>query len=141
MSTQLGLVAHTPERHALKLAPQGACYRTTKRCLADSRRAHKTENGTLGIRPELDYGKKLENSLLNVFQTVVVLVKNPSRLVEIQLVFGRLSPRQLENVFEISANDVIVGRASGKFLQTFQPRSPSVRPRYRTEYAAARRSR
>ena len=50
----------------------------------------------------------------------MVLIENQPRFVEIELVFRRFSPGQLEYVFEIGANNVIVGRRGRKPFQALE---------------------
>src|SRR6266536_228747 len=93
MPTQFCFVSHAAERHPFKLAPERARNRTAKGSFANSRRADKTQNWTLGAGLQLNHGKELQDSLLHVLKPIMVLVENPASLFQIQLIFRRFPPR------------------------------------------------
>src|SRR5215510_6212674 len=61
-----------------------------------------------------------EDPLLDLIQIVVIFVKNRARVVQVQVVVGALLPGQLQNPFQVRANDVIVGSRRRKALESFQ---------------------
>src|SRR6185369_7319807 len=91
-----------------------------ERSLADSGRADKQKYGTLRFGTKFDHREKLEDALFDVFESVVIFIQNTTRFSQIQFIFRRLQPRQLENKLEIRADDVVVGRGGRQALQTLQ---------------------
>src|SRR5262249_13021210 len=114
------LIAYAAERHTFKLPAEGTGDRSTKRSLTDSRRADKQDYRALRVRTQFNHRKKLEDTLLNVFEPVVIFIQNSPRFRQIEFVFRRLQPRQFENKLEIRADDVVVGRSRRQPLQTLQ---------------------
>src|SRR5436305_296020 len=104
MAAQLRFVTHAAQRHSLKLPAQRARDGSAERRLAYARWANKTKNRTFCVRPEFNDGQKLENAFLDVFQPVMIFVKNLARFIKVKLVFRRLAPGQFENIIQVSAN-------------------------------------
>ena len=69
-------VAHTAERHPHELPIRRARDRLTQRCLADARRSDETQDRTLQrLHPLLDR-QILDDALLHLLETVVILVEH-----------------------------------------------------------------
>src|SRR5258708_22959389 len=120
MPAELSFVAHSAERHSLKLAPHRPCDRLTETGLPDAGRADETQNRRLGCRIQLYHREVLEYSLLYVFQIVVIFVEHFLGLIQIQAVFRRLPPGQIQYPLEISSDDVIVGSRCRQSLESFE---------------------
>ena len=88
--------------------------------LTNARRADEAEDGRFGFRIQLDDRQMFKDALLDVFEVIVILVENLLGLIQIQIVRAALVPGQIQNPFEISANDVIVGRGGGQPLKPFK---------------------
>ena len=50
----------------------------------------------------------------------MIFIQNLPRFIKVELVFRRFFPGQLEDVFEIGANNVVIGRSLGQFFETLQ---------------------
>src|SRR5215470_1403073 len=101
MTAQLSLITHTAERHSFKLPAERTRDRSSERRFADARWSNKQQYRALRVGPQLDHGEKFENAFLYVFEPVVIFVENATSFCEIEFVFRRLQPRQLENKLEI----------------------------------------
>src|SRR5687768_15655284 len=87
VTSQLSFVAHAAQRHSFKLPAQRPRDRSTERRLADSRWSDKQQYRALRVRSQFDDCQKLENTFLNVFEPVVIFVKNATRFSQLELVF------------------------------------------------------
>jgi hypothetical protein len=99
MSSDLGLIANSAEREAHELATHGARDRAPQRGLACSGRADEAEDRSLGVLLELSHGEKLENALLDLLEIVVVVIKHAARVRDVEVIFGRGGPRQVDEPF------------------------------------------
>src|ERR1041384_6388136 len=124
MSAKLGFIAHAAQRHALEFAAHRSGDRLSEAGLADAWRANEAEYWCFGFWVELDHRKMLEDSLFDVFQIVVIFIEHGLGVIEIQTLFGRFPPRQIENPLEICSDHVIIRRSRSRRLSS---RSASVR--------------
>ena len=108
MSAEFGLVTHAAERQPVKFPAECPRYRTPERGLANPRRTDEQNDGAFGIRPQLYDCQRLEYAFFNVLEAVMVLVQDAAGLVQVELFLTRSAPRQLEDIFEIGPDDVII---------------------------------
>ena len=105
MATNFGLVPHAAKAHAHKFAPRRLGDRLAKRRLADTRRADQAQDRALHFARTLLHSQILQDALLDLFQTIVVVMKDFLRLIDILLDLALLAPRQGEQPIEIVAHD------------------------------------
>src|ERR1041384_339014 len=120
MSAKLGFIAHAAQRHALEFAAHRSGDRLSEAGLADAWRANEAEYWCFGFWVELDHRKMLEDSLFDVFQIVVIFIEHGLGVIEIQTLFGRFPPRQIENPLEICSDHVIIRRSRGQPLEAVE---------------------
>src|SRR5262249_33789249 len=114
------LVMQAAQAHPLEPAIQRAGDRLAERRLADPRRPDEAENGGLGVRVELQDRQMLEDSLLDAFEVVVVLVQDLLGPIEIEDVAGGLAPGKLQDEFEVGSRDLRIRGSRGEPLQADQ---------------------
>src|SRR5207244_3203894 len=91
-----GLVVHATERDAVELAPERARDRATERRLTDAGRSDEAEDRTLLVLLELADGEVLEDALLHLLETVVIVVEDLAHRRDLEVVRGRVVPRKIE---------------------------------------------
>src|SRR4030095_5936166 len=118
--SEFGFIAHPAQRHALELTTHRSRDRLTEACLTDARRAHKTKDWSLRLRVKLDDRKVFQYALFYFFQIVMIFVEYGLRFVEVQSLFCRFLPRQIQNPVKISPNYMIIRRCRRQALKYFQ---------------------
>ena len=117
VSANLALVVQTTQRNTAKLSAQRSCYALTERGLTNSRRAIEAENWRFQIALELDYGKVLENTVLNLLKTKVVGIELLACAVEVKVVLGNLVPRKVEHQVEVGHLYRVLGNCRVEALE------------------------
>jgi hypothetical protein len=79
MAPDLGLVPHPTQGQPHELPAQGPSNGLTQGRLSRSGRSNEAEDRTFGIGFQLPDGQILDDPLLDLIQTVMVVVQNPSR--------------------------------------------------------------
>ena len=120
MTADLGFVVHPAQRDAHELAPQRLGDALAERGLAHAGRPDEAQDGRLALRVELAHREELEDALLDLVQTEVVLVEDATRLGEIDLRFARELPGQLDQPVEVAARHRVLGGRLGHALQALQ---------------------
>ena len=105
MPADLRLVADAAERDADELASHCARNRRAERGLANTWGTHKTENRCTLLGGETAHGEIVEDALLDLLKTVVVMLKHRLRLCHIDVLLRRLVPREFGEGVEIVADD------------------------------------
>ena len=103
MTADLGFIAHAAQCNSRKLAPQRVGHAPAERSLADTGRAHEAEDRPFQSILQLDDGQKLQQSVLHLGQTVVLLIENARGRGEINFVFRRFRPGQIDDPIKIIA--------------------------------------
>ncbi len=103
VALDFGLVAHAAEGETVEFSSQGIGDGSADGSLADAGRAHQQKNGTGNFALERTYGKELDDAFLDVVETIVIVVEDLARTRQIELVFGKLAPRQLAQPVEVVA--------------------------------------
>ena len=93
MPTNLGLVVQAAKAHAHELAAHRASDRLAKRCLTNSWRAGEAKDWTLHLWGELAHREVLNDALLHLLQTVVIVGEHLGRLLDLNAIFGGNVPR------------------------------------------------
>ena len=117
MAADLRLVAHAADRDALEAAPHRARDRTPQRRLSHARRPDEAENRRRRVRLELAHRQELEDPLLDLVDVVVVAVEHAARLLQVEVVVGRLRPRQRRDPLEVGADDPVLGGLRRQLLE------------------------
>jgi hypothetical protein len=113
MAPDLGFVAHATEGDALELAPQRPRDRPAERRLARAGGAHEAQDGTLQVALEREHRDVLDDPVLHLVQTVVILVEDLPGLVHVEPVLRRLRPRQLDHPLQVAADHSVLRRRRG----------------------------
>ena len=126
VSPDLGFVMDAAQGDPDELAAERACHGFAERGLAHARRAHQCEDGP-GSAPghlpeppllaELADGQVLDDAVLHVRQAGVVLVEDPARVGDVQVVLGPDAPRDLGHPVQVGADPAVLGRLLGHLLQ------------------------
>ena len=74
MATNLSFITNTTKRQSHEFTIQSLCDGATKRGLTDSWRSNQTKNRTLHVLLQLQNGKVLQYSRLDLFQSEVVAI-------------------------------------------------------------------
>ena len=120
MAADVGLVTDAAQRQTGALTVHGTGHGQGHGGLAHAGRADKAEDLALGVRVQLADGDKLQNALLHLVQSVVVLVQNFTGLGHIRPVAGGLVPRQLQADIQIVADNGGLGAGVGLLTQPLQ---------------------
>ena len=100
VAADLGLVLDPAQGEAHELAAQGAGDGPPEARLAHAGRAHEAEERPLRLLLELAHRQVLDDALLDLLEAVVVLVEDPLRLLEVEVVLGGLAPGQRHHPVE-----------------------------------------
>ena len=109
VTLDLGLVAHAAERKAEELAAQRAGDGTAQRGLAHTGRPDEQDNRAGNFAFQDADPDEFQDALLDVLETVVVLVQNLLGALQVELVFSIFPPRQLRQPVEIVAGGGVLG--------------------------------
>ena len=110
MSAYLRFIAYAAQRNAHEFAGERPGNGVSQRSLACSRRTHKTQNRSFGIRLQFAYGQIFDNTLFGLGQSVMIFVQNLSGCFNIQIIRSSFIPRQGSNPIQISWHDRIFSR-------------------------------
>ena len=104
MASDLGLVAHPAKGHAHKLAIGRAGQGFAQRRLAHTRRADQTEHRALELAHTLLYGQVFKDTLLDLFQTVVIGLQHLFSPLQVMLDLAGLFPWHLGQPVDVGAH-------------------------------------
>ena len=79
---------------------------------------HRIEPARVGL--ELAHGEELDDAVLDLLDVVVVLVEHRARVLEVEVVLGRLVPRQRGDPLQVGADDAVLGRLRRQRLQALE---------------------
>ncbi len=113
MTFDLGLVAHAAHAEAEELPAEGARDALTERGLADAGRSGKAQHRAPGVGFELANGEELDDAVLDLLKTVMVLVEDLAGPLDIARVGAGLRPRQSGDDLEVRADDIVLGGLGG----------------------------
>src|ERR1041385_4621035 len=109
MAADGGFVVHTAEGHTHELSAEGARDALAERRLADAGRAEQAQNRSFLVLLQLPDGEVLDDALLHLFESVVVLVEDTADLRDVEVVLGHRVPGQIEDPIEVGPNDRVLG--------------------------------
>ena len=120
VATDLRLVPHAPQRHAHELAIGGARDRASDGRLAHPRWPDQAEDRPLELLDALLHRQVLENALLHLLQSVVVLVQHRLGRAEVEADLAPLLPGHVHEPIDVVPDDGRLGRHRGHHLQLVQ---------------------
>ncbi len=97
MTANRRFIVHTAQRHAHELTPQRSRNALAERSFAHTWWPKQTQDGTPLVFLKLTDGEIFDDALLDLLETVVILVEYLTHLGDVHVVFGRFVPRQIEN--------------------------------------------
>ena len=110
VAPDLGLVTDAPEGYPHELPSEGPGDRLPQGRLSHSGRPDKAEYRPPHIRLQLPDRQVFEYPLLHLFKVVVVFVEDPPRVLDIEVVFRRIRPRQIHEPVEVGPCHRVLGR-------------------------------
>ena len=105
VTADFGLVAHAAERHAHELAPGRPRDRLAERGLADAGRPDQAQDRSGQLVGARLHREILDDAVLDLLQSVVIVVEHGLRRDQILLDLGLLVPRDRQQPVEIVAHD------------------------------------
>ena len=115
VAADLRLVVHAAEGDADVLAPEGPCHALSEAGLAHAGRAVQAQDRGLHVPLQLEDGEVLHDAVLHLVQAVVVLVQHLLGVLEVQVVFRHLAPREVQHELDVVVLDAVV-RGGGVVL-------------------------
>ena len=140
MASDFSLIAHTAQCYTHVLSAYGLGNGLSETGLADSRRAVETENRRLHVPPEFQHREVLDNPLLHLLQSVMVLVKYLHGMLQIQIVLGEVIPRKVQHELQIVVLDAVVRSGRIVFLEFGKLLRENFRNRFRPVLAGSLRT-
>ena len=120
MTADFSLITHTAQRNAGKFTLNSLGNTACQACFAYARRSYKTQNRSACAFGQRTYCQILQNALLNLLQTVVVIIKNSLRLIKVKIILSEFAPRQCQQRVNIGADYRSLRRHRRHFRQTSQ---------------------
>ena len=120
MATNFGLIAHTTERHSIELAVESFSDRFAQGGLAHTWRSIEAEDAALIIFSKLAHSQELYDPLLDLIQTVVILVQDYLSLGGIEVLLLTRVPRQIGNSLQVVQADVVLLVARPQLLELLE---------------------
>ena len=102
VTLDLGDVGQTTDRKPEELPLQGSGDRLSNRRLSNTRRTNETYDLAFHGSAKLSDSQELQNSVLNVLQSVVVLIQDALGIDDRVVFLGMLTPRDLRTALNIS---------------------------------------
>ncbi len=138
VTANLRFVTNAAERHADEPASERAGDRAAERGFSDARRPDETEDRPLERAHPPEHGDEIEDAILHLLETVMVLLQHNTRVRDVDGVIGALRPRQRHQPIEIVARDGRFGRERRRAPQLAQLAIGSGAHRLREPLAADR---
>ena len=110
VAANICLITHAAQRKPCVFAPHATRNGPRHRRFADARRADQTEDLALDFACHAFNGEKLQDALLDLFQTIMVGIEDFLRLLDALIFTGHRSPRQLEAGVKICADNTTFRR-------------------------------
>ena len=117
VAADLGFIMHAAKAHAGKVAVHAGGNGARNGGFADTRRADQADDLALDVRIELADGQNFQNALLDLFQTIVVMVQHLAGMGLVQIILGKGVPGQADDGIQIAANHADFGLIAGHFAK------------------------
>ena len=111
MAADLGLVVHAPQADPDELASERLGDALAQRGLAGARRTRQAEDRALHVFFQLAHRQVLEDSLLDLFEIIMVGIEDFACPPQVEPVAAGLAPGENREPVEIGPDDRILGRA------------------------------
>src|SRR3954471_11706444 len=123
MPANLGLILDTTERNAHELATGSTRDRAAQRRLTHAWRADEAQDRALLVALQLSNRDVLDDTLLWLFQTVVVFVEHASHFRHFEPIRGVAMPRQIAEPFDVVVCNLVLraGRVHRAHARQFAP--------------------
>ena len=105
MPSNFRLITNATKCHSHKLTVGRLGNRFTQRGLTHTRRAYKAKNGALKLAYSLLHREVLEDAVLNLFKSVVILIKNRLSSLDIVLYLAAFCPGEAHQPIDVAANN------------------------------------
>ena len=104
MAANFRFISDTTEGHANEFPPRRARDRLSERCFTDTRRPHETKDRPFHLVHPLLHGEVFKNTVLDLFQAIMVLIQYFLGDIEVFFNLGVLFPRDTQHPVEIIAH-------------------------------------
>ena len=113
MTTDFRLVTHTTQRYAQIFAVKRSCNGTNNGRFAHPWRANKTQNWAIEFACELHHCQKLNDTILDLFQAVVIFVQNLARKHQVLVILRLGYPGHFAKPIDVVADYRCIGACWG----------------------------
>ena len=120
MSANLRLVVQAAQRNTAELAAQRRGHRLAQRGLTHARRAVEAEDRRFEVALELDDGQVLQQPLLHLVQTEMVVIELFAGALEVEVVLRHVVPRQFQQQLQVGHLHRIFGHGGIQPLDLLQ---------------------
>ena len=114
MSANFGFVSHAAEGSAREVATHAASDRFSERCLADAGRSNEAEDRSLCIGSEFSDGKEFKDAIFDLFEAVMVRVKDFACLMKVEIIVRTCVPGQIDHPVEIGSDQMPIRGVLGQ---------------------------
>ena len=118
MTADLSFIADASQRNTHVRLLHCTGQRLRNRSLSGSRRSRKAEDRTVTFLCEGTHREKFQNTLLDLFKTVMVFIKDFFCVLNIIIIFCRLIPRHLKQRLDIGTDHPVLCRRVQGTLET-----------------------
>ena len=109
VSANFRFVVQSAQRHAHILTIHGRGDALSKTGFAHSGRSVKANDGRFKVAAKLQHGQMLQDTVLHLFHSIVVVVQNLLGTLDAEVVFGVFVPRQAHHCLQISELYAVIG--------------------------------
>jgi len=113
-------VTHAAQRNPHKFPPDGACDGFAERSFTNPRRTHQANDGALELADARLDRQILDDPLLDLLQTVMVVVEDTFGGIQIDLIVSIIAPGQRDHPVDIVAHHSCFGRHRRHHLELFE---------------------
>ena len=113
MTADIRLVMNTTQRNACHFPVQTSCNRIRNGSFAHAGRSHQADNLGGHLRSKLANRDNLQNTLLHLFKTKMIMIQYFSGCLNIHSFFGCFVPGQFQNNIQIIAQNSTLRRTKG----------------------------
>ena len=118
MASDFSLISNATQRCSYKFSAKRPGNRAGQGCFTNTWRTHKTHNRRILPGGKLSYSQILQNTLLYLLQSIVVLIQNLCGLFNILIILSGFIPWHIQQGLNVSGNNTgLLGHISGT-LQT-----------------------
>ena len=115
VSSYLCLIPYTPKANPYIFPVKRPGHRACDARLAGSRRSHKTDDRRVLSRPfiravlcKVPYREEFKHPFLNLFESVMILIKDPLSLIQVVIIHGCIIPRHVQKGLYVSSYHTVL---------------------------------